>query len=571
MPTWNQLPDGGDWLNRSQTPLSTSSSGLGSTKATVQHTSSLPSRHSSSSSNSANAAEHRSQSNQELLKRLPTEDRAAIKPPARHPLPSRPSSPKPASHGWSAANAAEHRSQSNQELLKRLPTEDREALTSSKPTKVVQTQLPSHSPAHSSGSAADFRLAEERSKSAYNQNHTKLDAQVKQSVQQIRQERVTSPEPPPEQHKSLWDNITDKGSDLASKVGEGASNVKVTVSSTAKNAWEQQQKSSFSPQKLKQDFAVGVAKGGWDAIKGTAGLAKGVYDMSPLNPDIEGRRQTSQKFGETVKSLAQNPAVQSLANPVLAAQNFASRPRETTQAFKNLGTGIAQPYVEAWKSGRPGEAVGRGFFDIASVFLPGGAVAKVGKGGQVAAVAAKTAEISSKTGTGARVAAKTAEISSKTGTGARVTGEVAGTGLDRANVFSQRLDDLSVHPRTGKPSPKSRQEAETILQAEQQGLLQGTPHRPTESRQSEGLDFELKDRDGRVIGYADTKNPIDPKFRAVSTQAKDITKKINSYQPNLNLKVVIDLKNFDSAQKLEFKAYLANHVENTNKVVYLND
>jgi hypothetical protein len=393
---------------------------------------------------------------------------------------------------------------------------------------------------------------------------------------------------------------------------------------------------------FQQDFAVGVLKGAWDVVQETGALARGVYDLS-LNPNREVREQTAQSVGDSLRSLAQNPAVQSLANPILAVQNFTSRPRETTKAFKDLGTGFAQPYVDAWRSGHPGEAVGRGTFDLFSMFVPGGAIIKPVRAIRPVATAANVADeagdLTRVTGRiagakqalnpqnaapsgrgsrplGERPTSNSAPSTDRrstakpprskdlpqssnggtnnpptghntnrpgnnaapSGTGSRPlggrgpgseTGRV-GTGSDRANVFSQRLDELSVHPRTGKSSPKSREEAETILQAEQQGLLQGTPHRPLESRQSEGLDFELKDHNGRVIGYADTKNPIEPKYRAVSQQAQDIAKKINSYQPNLNLKVVIDLKKFDSAQKQEFKAYLADQVENMSKVIFLN-
>jgi hypothetical protein len=186
------------------------------------------------------------------------------------------------------------------------------------------------------GSAAHFCLEEERSKIRYQQNKTKIDAEVQQIVQKIRQER-------------------------------------------------QQRQRSFSGVEFRRDVGIGVLKAGWDVIKGGGALAKGVYDLS-FNPNQEVRAQTREKFGKGVAALAQNPAIQSLSNPITASINFTTRPRETTQAFKDLGAGFVQPYVEAWKSGRPGEAFGRALFDFGSLFVPGGAATKASSATRVAKV-----------------------------------------------------------------------------------------------------------------------------------------------------------------------------------------
>src|SRR5206468_9220861 len=66
-----------------------------------------------------------------------------------------------------------------------------------------------------------------------------------------------------------------------------------------------------------------------------------------------------------------------VASPAYAAYeaakglwHLANNPRSVWEAFK-------QPYIEAWKSGHPFEAIGRGYIFVGSLFV-GGAEAKAG-------------------------------------------------------------------------------------------------------------------------------------------------------------------------------------------------
>jgi WXG100 family type VII secretion target len=68
---------------------------------------------------------------------------------------------------------------------------------------------------------------------------------------------------------------------------------------------------------------------------------------------------------------------------------------------KELWNAIKQPYVDDWQSGNYGKAIGRGAFEVLSLFA-GGAGA-VGKGGKVASVADKASDI-------ARVADKASDV-----------------------------------------------------------------------------------------------------------------------------------------------------------------
>lgn len=122
--------------------------------------------------------------------------------------------------------------------------------------------------------------------------------------------------------------------------------------------------------------------------------------------------------------------------------------------------------------------------------------------------------------------------------------------------------ELSIDPQTGKRNPKSESEADTILQAEQEGLVTN-PRRPNLDAGEPNLDFVI---DG---GYADVKIPVDPIKRPLFVQAQNIATKTNIY--GNDVKVIVDLKNLNSADKAQFKSDFANAGADMNKVYFLND
>jgi hypothetical protein len=147
-----------------------------------------------------------------------------------------------------------------------------------------------------------------------------------------------------------------------------------------------------------KDVSIGFVKGAWDAGKGLYSVGTNpAFNVNTMAFGmITNPTETIQKVQNTwkgVASLASNPAVQSIASLPLAVYNSSTRPEETNQAFKDLGSAFAKPYVDDWKSGHPGQSVGRGIFDVGSFFVPGGAVTKVGKGAEVATTVGKATKI----------------------------------------------------------------------------------------------------------------------------------------------------------------------------------
>ncbi len=123
-------------------------------------------------------------------------------------------------------------------------------------------------------------------------------------------------------------------------------------------------------------------------------------------------------------------------------------------------------------------------------------------------------------------------------------------------------DELSIDPQTGRRNPKSESEADTILQAEQEGLVTN-PRRPNLGAGEPNLDFVV---DG---GYADVKTPVDPMKRSLSIQARNIATKTNAY--GNDVKVIVDLKNLNSSDKVQFKSDPAWRGTDMSKVDFVND
>jgi hypothetical protein len=89
------------------------------------------------------------------------------------------------------------------------------------------------------------------------------------------------------------------------------------------------------------------------------------------------------------------------------------------------------------------------------------------------------------------------------------------------------------------------------------------PRRPNLEAGEPNLDFVV---DG---GYADVKTPVAPIKRPLSVQAQNIAIKTNVY--GNDVKVIVDLKNLNSADKAQFKSDPAWRGVDMSKVHFLND
>ncbi|KKH69006.1 hypothetical protein [Methanosarcina mazei] len=127
-----------------------------------------------------------------------------------------------------------------------------------------------------------------------------------------------------------------------------------------------------------------------------------------------------------------------------------------------------------------------------------------------------------------------------------------------------RFEELSKNAQDGTPDAKSRSEAQSILQAEAEGLVKGA-RRPDLNKREPNLDFKIEG------GYAEIKTPQNPDKRPLEQQAEDMAKKINVYDPDVI--VIEDLKNLSYEQKVQFKDELLKRVDNNkiNNVKFLND
>jgi len=149
-----------------------------------------------------------------------------------------------------------------------------------------------------------------------------------------------------------------------------------------------------------QDYDVGSGKFLWEGGASLVSLASNpaVQSLNPLTPGTAltnftlRPKETTQAFkdmGAGFVSLVSNPAVQSLSPPA-ALINFTLRPQETNQAYKDMGESIIKPYADAIKSGHPAEALGRLAGEIGTLVLPGGeAGAGAARAASIAAAAAK--------------------------------------------------------------------------------------------------------------------------------------------------------------------------------------
>ena len=138
------------------------------------------------------------------------------------------------------------------------------------------------------------------------------------------------------------------------------------------------------------DVVTGVALGAKDAAVGVKDLAVGAYRVSLVGMvvDREQWEKSNRKLEQTVSTVVDDPGV--------------------------VWDAIKEPYVKAWEEGRPGEAIGRGIFDVVTVVAGTKGVDKLAKGSRFSSVATKAddvARVGNKADDAARVGNKTDDVS----------------------------------------------------------------------------------------------------------------------------------------------------------------
>lgn len=129
-------------------------------------------------------------------------------------------------------------------------------------------------------------------------------------------------------------------------------------------------------------------------------------------------------------------------------------------------------------------------------------------------------------------------------------------------TYDEKVRVLEIDPNTGTVSDKSKKEAETILQAEQEGLVEN-PKRPDPLNDPD-FDFRV---DG---GFAEIKRPVSSSLRDLEDQASDIAGHILGYGLRENLKIIIDLRELTLREKDEFLDLLSKLLTDYSGIDFLN-
>lgn len=156
----------------------------------------------------------------------------------------------------------------------------------------------------------------------------------------------------------------------------------------------------------------------------------------------------------------------------------------------------------------------------------------------------------------------------RTNSDPEVTGIERDVGTLEGQVRAERLREFSNDPQTGAPNAKSISEAQTILDAEQAGMVQ-SPRRPNLSQGEPNLDFVI-DGPGNYR-YGEIKTPQDPANvggRTIQQQAGDISGKLGHYDSNV--RVLVDLRNLSAAQKADFMTAVNSSGADLSNVVFVN-
>lgn len=151
------------------------------------------------------------------------------------------------------------------------------------------------------------------------------------------------------------------------------------------------------------DVGAGVVQGGADVVTGVAGMAWGAAKLTvgwAVAP--KEAKKTWDNLTNTVSTVASDPKV--------------------------LWHAMTDPIVEDWQNGRPGKAIGRGIFEVASVLVGTKGLDKLAKTSKVGKVADVAADLS-KVDDVAKVVGKTDDV-------AAVTNK-----LDDVSSISTKVDD----------------------------------------------------------------------------------------------------------------------------------
>lgn len=146
-----------------------------------------------------------------------------------------------------------------------------------------------------------------------------------------------------------------------------------------------------------KDVSSGAYSGAKDMVTGLWNLGKsaalGAWNLTAgwaTNPKAARNTWASVKSTAPLVSdlnMMANPLLYGLSDP----QGYAAARSRMQQRGMNLWNGLKAPYQEAWQSGHPGQAVGRGLVDVGSLFLGGpGVGGKVGAGANLTGRAGET-------------------------------------------------------------------------------------------------------------------------------------------------------------------------------------
>lgn len=134
-----------------------------------------------------------------------------------------------------------------------------------------------------------------------------------------------------------------------------------------------------------------------------------------------------------------------------------------------------------------------------------------------------------------------------------------------------RFEELSTEEgKTSKGDKlKAEKEAEAILQAENEGLV-NDPKRPSKSSGEPDLDFKI---DGpEPYKYCDVKTPVDPKYRPLSKQAAEVGENITAQKGgSKDVLHIVDMKNVPAADKVSFKANVLKSAGSSDGIEFIND
>ncbi len=125
------------------------------------------------------------------------------------------------------------------------------------------------------------------------------------------------------------------------------------------------------------DFGVGLYEGGKDLVTGLGGMAQGAWNLTGgwlTNPDAS--RRTVETLKNVGSAVVENPG--------------------------GVVDAVTEPYKKAWAEGRPGEAIGRGTFEVLSVVVGTKGLDKLAKGSKLAGAADDVARVANKADDAAR-------------------------------------------------------------------------------------------------------------------------------------------------------------------------